>query len=232
MNCTMPWQRVRVAPFKSILSNATLDEIAFDCQGQLWHLWDSLMDQVYIYPIHTIPANSDEQCSIAFNWRSISSEEKQTMLIHARQTLFTFLADSDERLQSRVESVASSAICFHMAFQTALLLIHRPFVSETELGPLKQLAIRSVTAAADSITQLVRDYNNSNIYSEAPPEILNHIASAAVIHLLNATLGKGVVGRRAASKLSVCLDALIAMRSRWHIRATMSIRFIQELAHR
>lgn len=234
MNCTMPWQRVRVAPFTSILDTATLDEMAFDRQGQLWHLWDSLMDQVYVHvrAICTFLAAVDKTISIAFDWQTLPSEEKQTLLIRARQALFGFLGDSDERLRTKSETPTSSSICFHMAFQTALLLIHRPFICESDLGPLQQLAIRTVTAAANSITELVKDFNSVQTYSEAPPEMLTHISSAAVIYLLNATSGKGVVGRRAANKLAVCLDALVSMRSRWNIRATTSIRFIQELAHR
>ena len=47
MNCTIPWQRVRVKPFTSIVAEGgTLDERAFSRHGELWHLWDSFMDQM------------------------------------------------------------------------------------------------------------------------------------------------------------------------------------------
>ena len=48
MNCTMPWQRVRVKPFASIMvDECTIDERAFSRLGELWHTWDSFMDQMY-----------------------------------------------------------------------------------------------------------------------------------------------------------------------------------------
>lgn len=51
MNCTMHWQRVRLHPFSTILdAEPTLDEAAHDTFCQLWHLWDSSMDQVYVSP--------------------------------------------------------------------------------------------------------------------------------------------------------------------------------------
>lgn len=46
-NCTIPWRRVRSRRFKEILdTGVTIEEIAFDHEYQLWHLWDSVMDQV------------------------------------------------------------------------------------------------------------------------------------------------------------------------------------------
>jgi hypothetical protein len=47
INCTIPWHRVRSREFSTILSaEATLNEIAFDHECRMWHLWDSSMDQV------------------------------------------------------------------------------------------------------------------------------------------------------------------------------------------
>lgn len=47
MNCTLHWQRVRLPPFSSIVEGElTLDEAAHEAFCQLWHLWDSGMDQV------------------------------------------------------------------------------------------------------------------------------------------------------------------------------------------
>ncbi|RDW85153.1 hypothetical protein BP6252_02743 [Coleophoma cylindrospora] len=216
MNCTIPWQRVRVAPFSDIVSGSlTLDDIIFDRQGQLWHLWDSLMDQV-----------------LAFNWRTISNEEKQALLIRSRQALLSFLRDSDERLRIDDENSPKNVICFRMAFQAALLLIHRPFICESGLGPLLQLSIRSVTAAANSITHLTRTLKKIDDFAHVPPEVIGHMTSASVIHLLNATSGKTTLGRQSVNRLATCLNALVAIRRTWDVRASTSIRFIQDLAAR
>lgn len=47
MNCTLHWQRVRLPPFRDVVDGeATLEEAAHESFCQLWHLWDSGMDQV------------------------------------------------------------------------------------------------------------------------------------------------------------------------------------------
>lgn len=47
MNCTMHWQRVKAPSFLSVLPQpASVDNIAHERFCELWHLWDSCMDQV------------------------------------------------------------------------------------------------------------------------------------------------------------------------------------------
>lgn len=46
MNCTMHWQRVKSTSFTSILpTGATVDEWVHERFCEMWHLWDSCMDQ-------------------------------------------------------------------------------------------------------------------------------------------------------------------------------------------
>lgn len=64
----MHWQRVKSPPFITILEkDPTFDELAHDQFCQLWHLWDSCMDQVY-----------------AFGWRDLSSDERNRLVTRSQ----------------------------------------------------------------------------------------------------------------------------------------------------
>lgn len=69
-NClpAMHWQRVKSPSLLTILEKTpTIDELAHDQFCQLWHLWDSCMDQVY-----------------AFGWSDLSSDERNRLVTRSQ----------------------------------------------------------------------------------------------------------------------------------------------------
>ena len=216
MNCTLHWQRVRLPPFRVVLDGElSLEEAAHESFCQLWHLWDSNMDQVY-----------------AFGWGQLTGEEREALVLRSHQSLTGFHANIDERLRLRKGYLPDSAVWFQMAYNTALLLIHRPLLNEPKGSSAATFALRSTTAAASSISRIIRSYRRVRKFRSLSPQVVDYILSASVIHLLNATSGKTILGRQAVSGLRSCLEALIEIHEQWSLIASKLIRQIQELAHR
>jgi hypothetical protein len=124
-----------------------------------------------------------------------------------------------------------------MAYQAALLLVHRPFLNEERGSLTLNHALRSVTSAACEISRLIRACSKHTAFDDALPQVVDYILCAAVIHLLNATseretAERTTLGKQSANGLRVCLQALLKMESKWKIRAQRSIRRIQELAEK
>lgn len=123
-------------------------------------------------------------------------------------------------------------LLFQLAYHTALLLIHRPFLNEPKGSETLSFALRSATNAAASIARIVRAYRKFRGFADTNPQIIDYILSAAVIHLLNATSGRNFLGRQSANSLRSCLDALVEIQSTWTPQASRAIRQIQELANK
>ncbi|KEF56696.1 uncharacterized protein A1O9_06885 [Exophiala aquamarina CBS 119918] len=216
MNCTLHWQRVRLPPFRDVVDGKeTLEEAAHESFCQLWHLWDSGMDQVY-----------------AFGWSQLTSGEREALVLRSHESLTEFHSKVDERLRLRKGNLPDSAVWFQMAYNTALLLIHRPLLNEPRGSSAATFALRSTTGAASTISRIIRSYRRSRKFGSLSPQVIDYILSAAVIHLLNATSGKTVLGRQAASGLRSCSDALTEIHERWPDIAAKAIQQIQDLAHR
>ncbi|THV51220.1 hypothetical protein BGAL_0118g00030 [Botrytis galanthina] len=214
MNCTIHWQRIRISSFFSILDhNPSPDELAHDKFCQLWHLWDSFMDQRY-----------------AFEWTGLKAKQRQNLLKRAHQALTDFYAGTDDKLALSKTCMPQTFLLFQLAYYTAILLIHRPFLNEPKGSETLSFALRSATNAAASIARIVRAYRKLRGFADANPQVIDYILSAAVIHLLNATSGRNFLGRQSANSLQSCLDALVEMQSTWMPQASRAIQEIQELA--
>ncbi|KAE9988504.1 hypothetical protein EG328_010543 [Venturia inaequalis] len=217
MNCTMHWQRVKSPSFLTILERSpTLDELAHDQFCQLWHLWDSCMDQVY-----------------AFGWSDLSSDERNRLVTRSHDALEDFYRQVDDRFKIRNmgDSVSASIIWFNVAYHAAVLLIHRPFLNEPAGSFTLNFAMRCATSAAASISNIVR-YSKSAEFCIVAPQVIDYIMSASVVHLLNATSGRTALGRQSANGLKSCMNALTYMQPKWNSRVQLSVRRIQELAHK
>lgn len=127
---------------------------------------------------------------------------------------------------------AASNIWFNMAYHAAVLLIHRPFLNEPAGSFTLNFAMRCATSAAASIANIVRMYSKSAEFRIVAPQVIDYIMSASVVHLLNATSGRTALGRQSANGLKSCMNALLDMRPKWNSRVQLSIRRIQELAHK
>lgn len=172
------------------------------------------------------------QLSYAFGWSQLTSSEREALVLRSHQSLTDFHSKVDERLKLRKANLPDSAVWFQMAYNTALLLIHRPLLNEPRGTSAATFALRSTTGAASTISRIIRSYRRSRKFSSLSPQIIDYILSAAVIHLLNATSGKTVLGRQAANGLRSCSDALTEIHEQWPIIAAKAIQQIQELAYR
>ncbi|RDW59436.1 hypothetical protein BP6252_12523 [Coleophoma cylindrospora] len=216
MNCTMHWQRIRAPSFLEVVKGTpSIDEIAHDGFCQLWHLWDSCMDQVH-----------------AFMWKMLRVEERTAMVTRSHRALVDFYHGVDVRLQLRKDEMPESVVWFQMAYHAALLLIHRPFLNEPLGSSTLNFALRSATSAAASMSRIIRGHRNYCGLSNVAPQIIDYILSATVIHLLNATSGRTTLGRQSANGIRNCVEALLEMQPKWNVRVERSIIRIQELAHR
>ncbi|TVY71382.1 Nitrogen assimilation transcription factor nit-4, partial [Lachnellula suecica] len=216
MNCTMHWQRVKPPSYlTSVSNNISIDDIAHDRFCQLWHLWDSCMDQ-----------------ALAFGWVKLSSVERKNLIVRSHQALKDFYDEVNPQLSLQGEPVSGSAIWFQIAYHTAVLLIHRPFLNEPAGSFTLDFALRSATSAAASISRITRTYRKHSAFKEVLPQIIEYLLSAATIHLLNATSGRTPLGRQSANGLRCCLDALQDMEPKWEVRVQRAILRIRQLAHR
>lgn len=126
----------------------------------------------------------------------------------------------------------STAVWMQLSYYTALILIHRPLLNEPTHSSAGRFALRSATTAAASISRIVRMYRKTQTFRLNGPQVMDYIMTAAVIHLLNATAGKTLLGRQSANGLRSCMDALSDMQFKWATRTEAAIRRIRELALR
>jgi hypothetical protein len=153
------------------------------------------------------------------------------LLIDGRERLFDFHQSVDRRLREDGKQKPKCVIVFQMSYQTALLLVHRPYLCEKPDTWIYRVALRSITAAASSITRLVHIYRKTDNLANAPPFLVHHIMSAAIMLLLNTTSTDQEICRRSMGRFRLCVSALEDMQQRWK-RAADAILLLRELAHR
>lgn len=231
MNCTIHWQRIRISSFSSALDHTpSPDELAHDKFCQLWHLWDSFMDQRQVFVSQLKNNQLTLLIRYAFEWTGLKAKQRQNLLKRAHQALTDFYAGTDDKLALSKTSMPQTFLLFQLAYHTAILLIHRPFLNEPKGSETLSFALRSATNAAASIARIIRAYRKFCGFADVNPQVIDYILSAAVIHLLNATSGRNFLGRQSANSLQSCLDALVEIQSTWMAQASRAIREIQELA--
>lgn len=168
----------------------------------------------------------------AFGWGSLTGSERKTIAIRSHQQLKGFYEGIDSRLNLQKGHFCASAVWFQLNYQTAMLLVHRPLLNESPGSFTLDLALRSVTSAAASISRILRVHRKYSGFKHVMPEVIECVLSAAVIHLLNATSGRTTLGRQSANGLRTCLEVLQEMEPKWHVRVDRAISRLQQLAHR
>ncbi|CZS96860.1 related to pathway-specific regulatory protein nit-4 [Rhynchosporium agropyri] len=192
--CSIPWKRVRTPPFQITLDKVSpLHEVVFDHQCRLWLLHDQFMDQIHSFDFPTLPLS-----------------EKHKLLMDAREKLLSFHQATDDRLRFGKVRNSEHVVCFQMSYQMSLILIHRPYLQGSSESGSRQLALRSMTAAATTMTLLIRAYRKLGTF--------------------NATSSQQTLRHQSINKLRVCIEALEELRLTWH-RAQKSIALLQELAN-
>ncbi|KAI5195849.1 hypothetical protein E4T38_08844 [Aureobasidium subglaciale] len=227
MNCTMHWQRVKCPSFTSILpATPFVDEQAHERFCEMWHLWDSCMDQGQVVRCCT------RYSLYAFGWYNLSRPEKEKLVSHSHQTMTRFHAGNNVSLQIFKDNMTETAVWLEVAYNAALILIHRPLLSEASSSKAGRFSLTVATTAASAISRIVRDFGATHDVSRIAPQIIDYVSIAAIMHLLNATSGRNRLGRQSANGLRICVQALSAMVPRWEKRASSSLRHIQNLARR
>jgi hypothetical protein len=169
---------------------------------------------------------------LAFGWAHLSSIERKDLIVRSHEALKDFYDAVDSQLNIQGDSVAGSAIWFQVAYHTAVLLIHRPFLNEPTGSFTLNFALRSATSAAASISRITRTYRKHQAFKEVLPQIIEYLLSASIIHLLNATSGRTLLGRQPANGLRCCVEALQDMDPKWEIRVQRAVLRTRQLAHR
>lgn len=170
--------------------------------------------------------------SYAFGWTELDRSEKEALVLRSHTALVTFHKGNHERLELRKDYMPDTVVWYHLAYHTALILVHRPLLNEPKDSSAGRFSLQSATTAAASITRILRAYRKGRNLEDLGPHVFNYILSAAVIHLLNATSGRTALGRQSANGIRACLEALSEMQGKWSNRAHQSIKHIRELAHR
>ncbi|KAI4834237.1 hypothetical protein E4T44_08957, partial [Aureobasidium sp. EXF-8845] len=138
MNCTMHWQRVKSPSFTSILPvTPSVDEQAHERFCEMWHLWDSCMDQGY-----------------AFGWYNLSQPEKERLVLHSHQTMTKFRAENNVSWQIRKDNLSETAVWLEVAYNAALILVHRPLLSEVSSSEAGRFSLTVATTAASAISRI------------------------------------------------------------------------------
>ncbi|KAH0039310.1 hypothetical protein KCU78_g1320, partial [Aureobasidium melanogenum] len=216
MNCTMHWQRVKSPSFTTITSTTpSVDEWAHERFCEMWHLWDSCMDQGH-----------------AFGWYKLSQAEKEKLVLHSHQSLVKFNEQNNACLRIHKDHMPETAVWLHLAYNAALILIHRPLLSEASNTKLGRFSLTVATTAASTISRTLREFGTAQEFSSTAPQVIDYISIAAIMHLLNATSGRNRLGRQSANGLRTCVHALSSMSSRWKTQSQNSLQHIQNLAQR
>jgi hypothetical protein len=167
----------------------------------------------------------------AFDPSELDLSARERILLDARHDLLSFYSNIDSRLQFKKSDMPKCAIFLQMSYQMSVALIHRPYLRDSAKNGTCALALRSMTISASATTRLILMFRKIDALDNAPPFIIHHILTAAIVHLLNATDTRTELRTRASNKLRVCLSALEAMRATYS-RAAQSIFLLQELAKR
>ena len=152
--------------------------------------------------------------------------------MRSHRALLEFNENNSACLKKSKEYVPGTAVWLQLAYNAALILIHRPLLrgaSDTNRG---RFSLTVATTAASTISRTLQGLLTMDGFGALAPQILDYISTAAIMHLLNATSGKSTLGRQSAHGLATCLNALSSMNSSWAQKSTRSIRHIQDLARR
>lgn len=143
-----------------------------------------------------------------------------------------YRASNNSSFQLSRGSISETVSCLEIAYNAALILIHRPLLVEASNSKAGKSSLTVATTAAAAISRLVRDLGATQEISRIAPQIIDYVSIAAIMHLLNATSGRSRLGRQSANNLRVCVQALSQMVLGWKKRASNSLRHIQNLAQR
>ncbi|RAH86419.1 hypothetical protein BO86DRAFT_452870, partial [Aspergillus japonicus CBS 114.51] len=232
-HCNLAWGRVGSPVYSGFLrDNASIEEIAFAYQCELWHLHDIHMDQIY-----------------TFQPQENNASRRSQLLANAHAALISFYDRLDARLHLPLAGPENSSfpsrsvIYLHMSYYNSSLLIHRPFLRQADEEQQEvrgqesinaQMATQSVREPAKAFAQLVRlHHRRIGDFRQAPPFLIQHLLTAGIMFLSQATAAvKQGAGRRPCNDLKECLVALEEMQESWPLKAHRAMDALRQIAYR
>lgn len=213
----IPWHRIKTPTFGSVINlpSASLDEVVFDHQNRLWYLHERSCEPIYAHGFANLP-----------------SKERVQLLAQAQQAHADFLAQVDQRLlPANLPQAETPVLIFHLSYQTAVLMVHRPFTRNL-MDTSFQSSLLAMTAAAESMTRLVKHFIAGYSFADTVPVVLYFIFRAAVVHLLNATSTQADLRQSSTDGIKTCIEALEDGSRRFRTQGHKFIKTIRELAQK
>jgi hypothetical protein len=215
---TVQWRHVQTPRYQTLLVETaiSIEDLYFDHICELWRLFDIAMDVTY-----------------APSFRDLSQVAKDDLLHRSQASLSKFYGNADQRLHCKSSAPGELPFVyyFNITFHTSLLLLNRPFLSDSSTRR-PQNALKAMAIAATEVGNTIKQYRRSYSFADAPLSIVFHITRSSIVFLLLATSSADTIRRKAAVKLKQCLEALDECSETWEYRSKKSIRLLQELAAR
>lgn len=214
--CTLPWRRVTVPQLD--FSDHGPDNryrLVFALQCRLWYIFDQYMDQIY-----------------SPNFVDLDKTAQIGLLTKARDALFTFRETILVYCPLEPDGINSEVALLQLSYHSAIILVHRPYLSECHPNVIKDLALESMSGAADAGTKILKRSVQLLDISRMPFFTVHHVLTIALTHLLLTTLGQPRSLQRSVRGLRICLEVLKLLEGTWYARASSSIKTIQETARR
>jgi len=110
--------------------------------------------------------------------------------------------------------IHSSVYTIHILFHTAVLLLHRPFLSNTAT---RNLSVPIYRSSAFSFSFTLSRYRSDHNYSHSSPFDVHFIFTNAIAHMQSARSNENSIALAANSGLQECLTAFNAIRGTWKV---------------
>lgn len=214
---TTQWRHVQTASYCSIFQteDIALEDLYFGQICSLWRLFDTIMDEIYAPTLHTKSAST-----------------RINLLKTSRCSLFQFHDQSPTRLRLGRANLDDPFCGFYynIAYQTSLILLCRPFLSDSD--EQFRIALRTMVTAAFTVCDIVQQHRRKRSFAQAPPFVAYHLTRSSIVFLLLATSTADAIRLQAGSRLKNCLEALEECGRTWPKVSGKSIRLVQGLASR
>ncbi|KAH9813684.1 fungal-specific transcription factor domain-containing protein [Melampsora americana] len=153
----------------------------------------------------------------------VTGQSSETLLALLDQNLAHWYLDLPEHLhynpihKSNLQTPTPHLLTLHAQFYTALILLHRPFISKGDENGDEEGSYPShsiCTTAANAISNIARIYDQLYGLRQVPAFMVYYVFTASIIHVHNSTFERGpkVTSKRNFLR---CMNSLKGMASTW-----------------
>ncbi len=212
----LPWDVSRAPSFLSTIppDSADIPSIAFEYHCRLLQLQQKFIDPIYSTDFPSLPL-----------------AEKESLYLKAYDALTSLRRDIDPRLySSRATPPHKTQLVFWISYHAAELHLNRRFLDPDNQTPKHVSALRAITAAAGSITRLVKTLDVNGELQGTPSFLVYHIIRAGLVHGVNMTAADDRTRRIATNGFRICLRALRRLVATWPDLAPDCVSFLERTA--